>query len=528
VAARRNSSSAARRSHAPAPAFVSGPAPLLRMSGIVKRFPGVTANDGAELSVERGEIHALLGENGAGKTTLMNVLYGIQQPDEGVIELGGRGVTLSSPRDALEHGIGMVHQHFMLVPDMTVTENVALGLQPGIIRRSELAQVRTRISAISEQFGLVVDPDAVVEDLSVGEQQRLEILKLLYRGAELLILDEPTAALTPPEWLQLAEVLRSLTAEGKAIVLITHKLDEVFHAADRCTVLRDGRTVGVVQVDASDKPSLARLMVGREVQLRTERQLLKPGSVVLAVRELTCESGGRGALRGVSLEVREREVLGVAGVDGNGQRELVEVLTGLRPSTGGQVEICGRQVQRLTPAAFMRAGGAVIPEDRHRDGAAAGLSVLDNLMMKDFDRPPFARRGVLDLGAAREHCLHLVEAYGIRTSGLDVRMRQLSGGNQQKSIVARELHRRPRLLIAAQPTRGLDVGAMEFVYKQIARHKAGGGGTLLISAELDEILSLSDRIAVIYEGRILATVAAEVAEPEVLGMLMAGQGSGHE
>jgi ABC-type uncharacterized transport system ATPase subunit len=508
---------------APVPPSSSGSAPLVGMAGIVKRFPGVTANDGADLAVARGEIHGLLGENGAGKSTLMNVLYGLHRPDEGVIELDGRPIELGSPHEALEHGIGMVHQHFMLVPDMTVTENVALGFHPGRVRRARLREVARRLAELSQRYGLAVDTGALVSELSVGEQQRLEIIKLLYRGADLLILDEPTAVLTPPEWSQLAQVLRQLTEQGTSIILITHKLDEIFHAADRCTVLRDGRMVGVVDVRDSDKATLARLMVGRDVQLRVERAHLKPGAVVLAASDVSCESGGHGALHDVTLEVREREVLGIAGVDGNGQRELVEVLTGLREPTSGRIRVGEKEFTRLAVPDFMAAGGAVIPEDRHRDGVAAGLSLTDNLIMKDIAGPPLARRGILDLGAAAEHCRKLVSDYDIRTNTLRVRLRQLSGGNQQKAILARELCRNPKLLVAAQPTRGLDVGAMAFVYDQIARHKASGGATLLISAELDEILSLSDRIAVIFEGRIIATVDADEAEPERLGLLMAGQ-----
>jgi simple sugar transport system ATP-binding protein len=483
----------------------------------------VTANDRIDLEVSRGEIHGLLGENGAGKTTLMNIVFGLIQPDEGHVEVGGVPVEIKSPRHALDLGIGMVHQHFMLVPEMTIAENIALTLNGSRLRRARLQEVAARTRELAARFGLHVDPDERVEDVSVGVQQRVEILKLLYRDAELLILDEPTAALTPPEWQDLSEVLRSLVAEGKSVIFITHKLDELFGVAHRCTVLRDGAVVDTLPMAETTKRVLARMMVGREVTLRVERTRHAPGNAVLEVANLCLEHEGRLALNDISFDVHEREILGIAGVDGNGQRELVEVLIGLRQPSAGQIRIRGDAVEHLIPDTFARRGGAVIPEDRHRNGTALDLSLLSNLMMKDYFHAPFVRRGLLNVRTAREHCQRLVAQYDIRTPGLEVPIRQLSGGNQQKAVLARELHRRPDLLIAAQPTRGLDVGAMEFVYRQLLAHVAANGAILLISIELDEILSLSDRIAVIVAGRFLRIIDSEDADAELLGMLMAGE-----
>ena len=498
--------------------------PLLRMVGITKRFPGVTANRDVSLTVERGEIHGLLGENGAGKTTLVNVLYGLMEPDEGRVELEGERVQIRSPRDALELGIGMVHQHFMLVPDMTVAENIALGLRSERPPLSRLEAVGSRITELSRRYGLNVRPEQRIQDLSVGMQQRVEILKLLYRGARILVLDEPTSVLTPPEWGELAKVLRSLVAEDRSVIFISHKLEELLSVADRCTVLRDGSVVGTVDVADADKPTLARLMVGREVVLRVERPVLEPGGVVLEVEDLGLEVDGRRVLSGITFSVREREVLGLAGVDGNGQQELVEVLIGLVRPSRGEIRIGGRPARHLSPREFTwRMAGAVIPADRHRTGVALNLPLLDNLMMREFGRAPFARRGFLSMGRAREHVDGLVADFDIRTPSMDVWMRQLSGGNQQRAVLARELHRSPRLLIAEQPTRGLDVGAMEFVYRRLNEQKREGAATLLISTELDEILSLSDRIAVIVGGRFLEIIDAREADAERLGLLMAGE-----
>jgi ABC-type uncharacterized transport system ATPase subunit len=499
-------------------------ASLLRMEGITKRFPGVVANRAVDLEVATGEVHGLLGENGAGKTTLMNILYGLLQPDEGRIEIEGQPVTIRSPREALAHGIGMVHQHFMLVPDMTVTENVALGLSSSRPPLSRLKGVSARVRELSKRYGLKVEPEERIEDLSVGMQQRVEILKLLYRGTKLLVLDEPTSVLTPLEWQELSGVLRSLVEEGRSAIFISHKLEELLSVADRCTVLRDGSVVGTVPVGEADKATLARMMVGREVLLRVERPILKPGDPVLEVEDLSLvDQRGRARLTNLTFAVHEREVLGVAGVDGNGQHELVETLIGLRRPTEGRIRINGQDVPHLTPRAFSARSGAVIPADRQRAGLALDLPVTDNLMMREVGREPFTHRGILSLGPIMEHCDRLVAEYDIRTPSTSVRMRQLSGGNQQKTVLARELHRRPKLLVASQPSRGLDVGAMEYVYGRLLEHKKVGGATLLISTELDEILSLSDRIAVMVDGRFLRILDSADVDPEVLGLLMAGE-----
>jgi simple sugar transport system ATP-binding protein len=497
--------------------------PLLRLTGITKRFSGVVANDGVTLEVRRGEILGLLGENGAGKSTLMNIIFGLHRPDEGTIEVNGEVARIRTPRDALELGIGMVHQHFMLVPDMTVAENVALTLHPGRLQLARLDRVARRIDDLSEQFGLAIDPRETVENLSVGARQRVEILKLLYRGADMLILDEPTATLTPPEWQDLSQVLLSLAAEQKGIIFITHKLDELYGIATRCTVLRDGRVVGTASLPDTGKPELAQMMVGREVVLRVERPPLTAGRPVAEVRNLSLDANGRRILDDISFAVHEHEILGIAGVEGNGQHELVAALIGVRQPTSGTILLGEETFEHLDPRVFAERGGAVIPEDRHRDGIALELSVMANLMMKDFASPPFARRGVLDRATARAHSAALMEQFDIRAPGPTTPIRSLSGGNQQKVVLAREIHHHPRFLIAAQPTRGLDIGAAVFVYRRLLEHRERGGATLLISVELDEILSLSDRIAVMARGRLLRILNASEADPELLGLLMAGE-----
>ena len=495
------------------------------MQGIRKTYPGVIANDSVDLEVYPGEIHGLLGENGAGKTTLMKILYGLAQPDAGTIEIRGRPIVLRSPRDAVDAGIGMVHQHFMLVPDMTVAENVALGFRTERYPLTDLARISADVTELSSVHGLEVDPAAVIEDLSVGARQRVEILKLLHRSAEILILDEPTSVLTPQEWDDLAEVLRSLVAEGRAAVFITHKLDEVMAVADRCTVLRDGAVVGTVNVEDTDKASLARMMVGRPVVFRATREQVEPGAPVLEVQDLSLvDSSGKTVLADITFEVRAGEVLGIAGVDGNGQTQLVDVLTGIARPTTGRILIGGDEVDGLTPAGFRRRSGGVITEDRHKTGLALDLTLRDNLIMRDYRDRPLSSRGLLDLASIREHCLNLIRRFDVRTPGQTIRMRQLSGGNQQKSILARELYAAPDLLVACQPTRGLDVGAMEFVYSTLLERRGAGSALLLISTELDEILSLSDRIAVMADGRFLRILAAHEADAETLGLLMGGEG----
>jgi ABC-type uncharacterized transport system ATPase subunit len=494
------------------------------MRGITKRFGSTVANRQIDLEVRKGEIHGLLGENGAGKSTLMNILYGLVKPDEGSIEADGVPVVIRSPKDAIAAGIGMVHQHFMLVSNMTVAENVALGLPS---RRPPLTDLRTvaeRVAQLSARHGLRVDPSSYIETLSVGMKQRVEIVKLLYRNARILVLDEPTAMLTSQEWQELADILRSLAAEGRSIVFITHKLDELTGVADRCSVLRDGAVVQTVDVAGIDKAALARMMVGRDVVLRVPHVKVDPGPVVLAVDGLTVSDPELGfRLRNVTFDVRGGEVFGVAGIDGNGQQELIEVLLGLRKDAEGEIRLLDQRVAHFNASNQTRRQVAVIPEDRHRSGCALDLSVEDNLIVRDFAAEAFSRRGFLRPKAIREHCQTLARDYDVRVADIGIPMRQLSGGNQQKVILARELHRHPKLVIGIQPTRGLDVGAMEYVYRILIEHKRAGGAMLLISADLDEILSLSDRLAVISAGRFLRILSREDADTETLGLLMAGE-----
>jgi simple sugar transport system ATP-binding protein len=454
----------------------------------------------------------------------MRILYGLVQPDAGTIEVDGREVEISSPRDALELGIGMVHQHFMLVPNMTVAENVALGLKGDRAPFRPVAKVSRRVEELAEEFGFGVEPDAVIEELTVGHRQQVEILRLLYRGARILVLDEPTAALGPKDWERLAEVLGSLAEDGATVILITHKLDELFGVADTCTVLRQGRVVGTVPIAEADKPSLARLMVGRPVDLGVQRQRLEVGAPLLEVSGLSfTDEHGVERLADVDLEIRRREILGIAGVEGNGQRELVDVLTGMQLASAGEIRLGGAVLEGPTPSEFMRQGGAVIPEDRHRTALALEMTIAENLVMKELGKPPLSRRGVTAPAEVRRWCDGLLEAYDIRAPSPDVLAQQLSGGNQQKAVLARELSRHPDLLVAAHPSRGLDVGALEFVYRQIVAHCEEGGGVLLVSNELDEVLSLSDRVAVMTGGRLVRVMRADEVDIETLGLLMAGE-----
>ena len=498
--------------------------PVLELRGITKSFPGVLANDQIDLTLEQGEILALLGENGAGKTTLMNVLYGLYKPDAGEIVVRGRPVEIHDPNDAIRQGIGMVHQHFMLVPVFSVTENVMLGvesLRAGVLLDRPAAAARIR--EISHRFGLDVDPQALVEDLPVGRQQRIEIIKLLYRQAEVLILDEPTSVLTPQEADELFKVVRSLVAQGKSVIFISHKLKEVLAIADRIVVLRGGKVVGSAVAAEATEQSLARMMVGRDVMLSAAREPSEPGEVVLSVSGLLVnDERGDPAVRGVSLEVRAGEVLGVAGVQGNGQTQLVESLTGLRPAVGGTVHIGGQEVTQGSPRQVEQLGCSHVPEDRQRDGLVLPFPVSENLVLNRYYAPPFARGLVLDHEAIDRNAVELVEQFDIRTPDIQTPVSSLSGGNQQKVIVAREFSRPTRLVIASQPTRGLDVGSIEYIHRRLIEKRDQGAAVLLVSSELDEILSLSDRIAVMYGGEILAVLPAEGATKERLGLLMAG------
>lgn len=498
--------------------------PVLELRGIVKRFPGVLANDHISLKLYPGEILALLGENGAGKTTLMNILYGLLPPDEGTVMVRGDPVRFSSPADAIGKGIGMVHQHFMLVPVMTVAENVMLG-EEKVHHRFFLdrAGVSEAIRKISERYGLAVDPQAYVQDLPVGIQQRVEIIKLLYRQADILILDEPTAVLTPQEVHELFGILKGLAAAGHSLIFITHKLKEALELADRIVVLRRGQVVGETEAARADEATLARMMVGRDVELVVQKPVARPGEPVLTVEDLWVEGEhGEPAVRGVSLEVRSGEIVGIAGVQGNGQTEFMEALVGLRPSRAGRVMLLGRPVMGLSPRQVLEAGVGYIPEDRQRDGLILPFAIEDNLVLDTYYHPPLSRRGWLDRRAIRQRAEKLAQAFDIRTASLGLPVRTLSGGNQQKVIVARELSRSIRLILALQPTRGLDVGSIEYIHQRIVEAREAGAGVLFVSTELDEILALSDRIVVFYRGRIVGTLEAAAADREQLGLLMAG------
>jgi simple sugar transport system ATP-binding protein len=496
--------------------------PAIEMRGIVKRFPGVVAVDYVDLTVHAGEIHALLGENGAGKSTLMNVLAGLYRPDAGQITVCGHRADLRSPRDAIGLGIGMVHQHFMLVQSQTVTENILLGLdEPRFFLR--LAAYHQRVARLGERFGLHVDPRARIWQLCVGEQQRVEILKMLYRGTDVLIMDEPTAVLAPPEIEELFRTLRSMTREGKSVIFISHKLREVMQVADRVTVLRKGRvTAAGLDKDATSAEELARLMVGRSVLFRVEKAAQKPGQVVLAVDDIHADNDkGLPALRGLSLQVRAGEVLGLAGIAGNGQRELAEVITGLRPATSGRIMIQGQKIENGRTLTAIQRGVSHVPEDRTEVGSAPNLSLTDNLIMKHYRREPIAQGWAISQAAANAWAGDLKQAYDIVAPSIDVPARLLSGGNLQRLILAREIATQPRLLVAVQPTRGLDVGAIEDVQRLLLAQRESGAAILLISEELDELFALSDRVAVIYEGQIAGEMQTE--DREAVGLMMTGE-----
>jgi len=495
----------------------------LSMQGITKRFPGVVANHKVDFDVRSGEVHALLGENGAGKTTLMNVLYGLYHADEGEIILNGEKVGIESPTDAIEQGIGMIHQHFMLVETLTVAENVALGLRSSREPLTDLNKVSERILELAELYGLDIDPDAYIWQLSVGQQQRVEIIKALYRGAALLILDEPTAVLTPQEVDEFFSIIREMAKDGHALIFISHKLHEVIDISDRVTVLRDGKKVGTHQTAQATKADLARWMVGREVDFRPEIEQVERGEVRLKVDSISCLSNrGTSSLQEVDLDVHSGEILGVAGVSGNGQRELAEVITGLREATAGRIFLDGEDITSLPPISRTDRALSYIPEERMRDGMIKEFTVAENLILREHHKQPFSKWGFLNLKAVEQHSSELIQNYQIKTPSQETLAKSLSGGNIQKVVVARELSRDPRVIVASQPTRGLDVGAMEYVRSRLLEERLEGTAILLISEDLDEILALADRIAVIYEGQIMGIVPREEATPEKLGLLMAG------
>jgi ABC-type uncharacterized transport system ATPase subunit len=506
----------------------AGNAPALEMRGITKRYPGVVANDHISLDVRRGEIHALLGENGAGKTTLMNVLYGLAKPDEGQILLDGKPVHIASPSDAIARGISMVHQHFMLIPVLSVAENVILGdetmANPVFVDRAE---ARKRIAALAQRFGFELDPDDRVASLSVGQQQRVEILKALYRDARILVLDEPTAVLTPQETEEIFGLLRRLAADGRSIIFISHKLYEVLEIADRITVIRRGKVIGERKPAKTSEAELAELMVGRGVELTVDRGVSHVGEPVLKVESLRiCDDRRREVVPGVSFEIRAGEILGIAGVAGNGQDELVEAIVGLRRSSGGRVALDGRDVTGFSPRRMNEAGVGYVPADRHRFGLILAFPLYDNLVLTSYYRPPFAHGFLRQDGAILTSAGTQVSKFDIRTPAVNVATSTLSGGNQQKVIVAREFDRPLRLLVLDQPTRGLDVGSIEFIHKEIIKKRDAGTAVLLVSAELDEVMEMSDRIAVMYRGRIVAEMDGRTADKSEVGLYMATGGRG--
>jgi general nucleoside transport system ATP-binding protein len=496
---------------------------VVEMLGITKRFPGIVANDQIHLTVKKGEIHALLGENGAGKSTLMNILFGLYQPDEGEIRIKEQPVTITGPTMANKLGIGMVHQHFMLVQPFTVTENIILGDERSKLGIIDVKKAESEIRRLSERYNLKVDPTAKISDISVGMQQRVEILKTLYRGADILIFDEPTAVLTPQEINELMEIMRNLVKEGKTIIFITHKLKEIMSTCDRVTVIRRGKVIKTVNVQDTDENQLAALMVGREVSFEIEKAEANPSQTVLDIANLVVEDNrGVEVVRGLNMQVRAGEVVGLAGVDGNGQTELIEAITGLRPVKAGTIRLGGHDVTNASPRKVTEVGVGHIPEDRHKRGLVLDFSVSENMVLQTYYQAPFSKNGLIQKEEVDQYAERLISEFDVRTPDKHVPIRALSGGNQQKAIIAREVDRNPDFLIAAQPTRGLDVGAIEFIHRRIIEQRDKGKAVLLVSLELDEVLKLSDRVAVIYEGKIVGWVDPKNTSEEELGLLMAG------
>jgi general nucleoside transport system ATP-binding protein len=496
---------------------------VVEMLNIRKEFPGIVANDNITLQVRKGEIHALLGENGAGKSTLMNILFGLYQPDQGEIRVNGKPVKITDPNVANRLGIGMVHQHFMLVQNFTVTENIILGSEPTKNGKIDIQHAAKEIEELSKKYGLAVDPYAKIEDISVGMQQRVEILKTLYRGAEILIFDEPTAALTPQEIKELIQIMKRLIQEGKSIILITHKLKEIMEVCDRCTVIRKGKGIGTVNVAETNPDELASLMVGREVQFKTQKAEPKPGKEVLKIKNLVVHDARNiPVVNGLNLTVRAGEIVGIAGVDGNGQTELIEAITGLRKVKSGSIYLNGNDITNLPTRKITEMGVGHIPQDRHKHGLVLDFTIGENIVLQTYYKEPFSKSGILNYQKIYDKAKKLIQEYDVRTPSEITPARALSGGNQQKAIIAREVDRSPDLLIAAQPTRGLDVGAIEFIHKKLIEERDKGKAVLLVSLELDEVMNVSDRIAVIYEGKIVGVVDPKTTDEQELGLLMAG------
>lgn len=506
---------------------------VVEMKNITKKFGNFIANDNINLTVHKGEVHALLGENGAGKSTLMNILYGLYHQTSGEIHINGKLVKMDNPNVAIENGIGMVHQHFMLVQPFTVAQNIILGTEPTKgLGAVDINKAIEDVKKLSETYGLYVDPNAKVEDITVGMQQRVEILKALYRGAEILILDEPTAVLTPQEIQELMQIIRNLTKEGKSVIIITHKLKEIKAAADYCTIIRRGKYIDTVKVSESSEDDLAAMMVGREVNFKVDKDEAKPQQTVLKIKDLIVKDNRKiSIVDGLSLEVKAGEILGIAGIDGNGQSELVEALTGLRKAQSGSIQINGHEVLNNTPKEVFKKGIKNIPEDRHKRGLILDFTVAENTVLQNYKDPRFSKNGILNKDAIEKYADEIIERFDVRPTDHTVKARALSGGNQQKVIIGREVDNievsraatgEAQLLIATQPTRGLDVGAIEFVHKSLVKQRDEGNAVLLVSLELDEVMNVSDRIAVIYEGKIVGIVDAKDADENTLGLMMAG------
>lgn len=499
---------------------------VVEMLNIRKEFPGIVANDNITLQLRKGEIHALLGENGAGKSTLMGILFGMNQPDKGVIKVRGKEVKITNPNVANDLGIGMVHQHFKLVENFTVTQNIVLGCEPKILfgLGMDLNKAAKRIEELSKQYGLNVDPNAKIENISVGMQQRVEILKMLYRDADVLILDEPTAVLTPQEIDELIKIMKNLINEGKSIIIITHKLKEIKVAADRCTVIRRGRYIGTVDVKTTSEAEMAKMMVGREVSFKVNKKPAKPGDVVLDIKNLSVKNNKKVlGLKDFSIDVRAGEIVGIAGVEGNGQSELIEAITGLRKSESGTINFKNKDITRESIRNRINSGIAHIPEDRHKRGLVLDYTIEENMVLEVYDKKPFSNKGLLNKKEIKKYAEKIIDEFDVRSGeGAESIARSLSGGNQQKAIIGREIELNPELLIAAQPTRGLDVGSIEYIHKRLVEQRDSGKAVLLVSLELDEILNVSDRIAIINNGELIGVVNADETNENEVGLMMAG------